>query len=48
MHVLPLQQPFGHDAASHTHAPLALHAWPEAQAPQVAPAVPQEPLDWEP
>jgi hypothetical protein len=25
-HVVPLQQPLGHEAASHTHVPLALHA----------------------
>jgi hypothetical protein len=43
---LPLQQPLGHDVASHTHWPLLLlHSWPEPQAPQAAPAVPQEPLD---
>ncbi len=41
-HVLPLQQPAGHEAASHTHWPAALHAWPLAQLAQLAPPVPQE------
>jgi hypothetical protein len=30
-HAVPLQQPFAHDVAVHTHWP-ALHAWPAAQA----------------
>ena len=46
--MLPLQQPLGHDAASHTHAPAALHAWPVVHAPQLAPPVPHEPFDCEP
>ena len=46
--MLPLQQPLGHDAASQMHRPVvALHAWPEAHAPQVAPAVPHERVDSE-
>ncbi len=43
--MLPLQQPLGHEAESHTHVPLALHAWPVAHAAQLAPAVPHEELD---
>jgi hypothetical protein len=42
--VLPLQHPFGHELALHTHAP-ELHAWLAAQAAQVAPAVPHEDAD---
>jgi hypothetical protein len=42
--VLPLQQPLGHDVASHTHWPL-LHSWPAAHAEHVAPAKPHEPFD---
>jgi len=39
---LPLQHPLGHDAASHTHLPVAaLHSWPEAQAKQLTPPLPQ-------
>jgi hypothetical protein len=46
--VLPLQQPPGHEVASQTHWPvLVLHSWPVAHPPQVAPAVPHEPLDSE-
>ncbi len=45
MHVLPLQQPVGHDVASHTHWPLPLHSWPDAQAPHATPPVPHDPLD---
>ncbi len=33
----PLQQPFGHEVASHTHVPLT-HRWPDAQT---APRLPQ-------
>ncbi len=34
--MLPLQQPFGHEVASHTHVPLAaLHSWPTPHAAQV-------------
>jgi hypothetical protein len=44
--VLPLQQPFGHEAASQMHWPvLVLHACPVAQVPHVAPPVPHEPAD---
>jgi hypothetical protein len=42
----PLQQPFGHDAASHTHCPLpVLHASPAAHALQVVPPAPHDELD---
>jgi len=38
----PLQQPFGHEVASHTHWPLFLsHSRPLLQAAQVAPLAPQ-------
>jgi len=40
-----VQQPFGQEAASQTHRPAALHAWPLAQPLQVAPPVPQDVLD---
>jgi hypothetical protein len=41
----PLQQPFGHEVASHTHWPVAvLHSVPEGHAAQFAPLEPQEPL----
>lgn len=43
--MLPLQQPLGHEAASHTHCPLPLHAWPAAHAAHAAPALPHEELD---
>jgi hypothetical protein len=44
--VLPLQQPLGHDVASHTHWPVFLsQSCPDAHARQAAPPVPQEPLD---
>jgi len=46
-HVLPLQQPPGHEVASHTHLPLGVHSWPVAHGPQVAPPVPHEPFDSE-
>ncbi len=46
--MLPLQQPPGHDVASHTHWPLPLHSWPVAHAAQVAPPVPHDALDSEP
>jgi hypothetical protein len=45
--VLPLQQPFGHEAASQMHWPAALHACPVAQAPHAAPAVPHAAEDCE-
>jgi hypothetical protein len=39
--VLPLQQPFGHECASQTHAPLVvLHSWPVAQLEHAEPAAP--------
>ena len=42
-HVLPLQQPLGHDAASQMQVPLAvLQVWPEAHVAQVAAPVPHE------
>lgn len=45
-HVLPLQQPAGQDAASHTHCPVVrLHSWPVAHAPQVAPPAPHDVFD---
>jgi hypothetical protein len=41
----PLQQPFGHDVASHTHWPVdLLHSSPVLQPPQVAPPAPQDAL----
>ena len=44
--VEPLQQPFGHVVESQKHCPVfLLHACPEAQAAQAAPAVPQELFD---
>ena len=39
-HVVPLQHPFGHEAAVHVQAPAALHTCPEAQLAQAAPPVP--------
>jgi len=36
-----LQQPSLHDAAVHSHLPAAPQAWPLAQPPQAAPALPQ-------
>ena len=42
----PVQQPFGHDAASQTHCPLVvLHSCPAVQAAHVAPPAPHEGLD---
>jgi hypothetical protein len=35
------QHPFGHDAASHTQVPWALHSWCAAQGAQVPPLAPQ-------
>jgi hypothetical protein len=40
-HVLPLQQPIGHDVASQTHCPLGLHSSPVGHAWQAAPPAPQ-------
>jgi hypothetical protein len=46
MHVLPLQQPFGHELASQTHCPVALlHSCSAAQDPHAAPLAPHEVLD---
>jgi hypothetical protein len=40
-HVVPLQHPFGQDAALHTHWPvLVLHCWPEPHGVQAAPPTP--------
>jgi hypothetical protein len=38
----PLQQPFGHDAASHSHTPEPLQVCPLGQRLHVAPPLPQE------
>jgi hypothetical protein len=47
--VLPLQQPFGHEVASHTHWPLLLlHSRLALHAAHVAPPVPQDELPWAP
>ena len=43
--MLPLQQPFGHELASQTHAPAPLHSCPVAHAAQAAPPAPQDELD---
>jgi hypothetical protein len=40
------QQPFGQEVGLQTHRPPASQAWPVAHAAQVAPAVPQVPIDW--
>lgn len=46
--MLPLQQPLGHEVASHTHLPVVvLHSWPPAHAPHDAPPVPQDAVDSE-
>jgi hypothetical protein len=45
--VPPLQQPLGHEVASQTHCPVALHSWPVPQAAQLAPPVPQDDADSE-
>lgn len=45
-HVVPLQQPFGHEVASQTHLPVVLsHSWPSEHPAQVAPPVPHEVYD---
>jgi hypothetical protein len=44
--VVPLQQPFGHEAALHPHEP-EMHCCPAPHAAQLAPPVPQEPFDCE-
>jgi hypothetical protein len=41
-HVLPLQQPFGHEFASQTHCPPLLHVWPCAHAVQATPPAPHD------
>jgi hypothetical protein len=42
----PLQQPFGHEAASQTHRPdVGSHASPAGQGAHAAPAGPQDALD---
>ena len=38
----PLQQPFGHEVASHTHWPVELHSVPDGHAAHAAPALPHE------
>ena len=38
----PLQQPFGHDVASHTHWPVELHSVPDGHAAHATPELPQE------
>ncbi len=48
-HVFPLQHPLGHDVASHTHWPLALHSCPGvAHESQTAPFVPHTVFDCDP
>jgi hypothetical protein len=40
-HVVPAQQPVGHEVASHTHAPVAVsHPCPDAHCAHIAPPVP--------
>jgi hypothetical protein len=42
---LAVQQPLGHDVASHTHCPaVVLHSWPAAQPPHAAPPLPHDVL----
>jgi len=43
----PLQHPLGHELASHTQLPVALHSWPAGHALHAAPPVPHEVLDSE-
>jgi hypothetical protein len=40
-----VQQPFGHEVASHTQCPLPLHSCPLGQAVQASPPAPHEVLD---
>jgi hypothetical protein len=40
------QQPFAQELGVQTQVPAAPHAWPLAQPPQAAPAVPQLVADW--
>jgi hypothetical protein len=43
---LPSQQPFGHEVASQTHAPLVvLHSRPDAHARHTTPPAPHDPVD---
>ena len=45
----PLQHPFGHDVASHTHAPVVvLHSRPVPHAAQATPPAPQDMSFWLP
>ena len=45
---MPLQQPLGHEAASHMHCPFAvLHVWPDPHAAHAAPPAPHEVADSE-
>jgi len=44
-HVLPLQQPAGHELALHVHCPRT-HTWVESQAAHALPPVPHAPGDW--
>ena len=39
-HVLPLQQPFGHEEELHVQTPVPLQVWPVAQAAQLTPPLP--------
>jgi hypothetical protein len=40
-----VQQPWGHEAASHTHCPPPLHSWPEGHEAHEAPLEPHDELD---
>jgi hypothetical protein len=45
-HVVPLQQPLGHEVPSQTHCPVVLlHSWPAEHAAHVAPLAPHEEFD---
>ena len=45
-HVLPLQQPAGHEVASQTHCPVTLsHSWPMLHGAHAAPLAPHEEFD---
>jgi hypothetical protein len=46
-HVLPLQQPLGHELALHSQSPGETHAWFAPHAAQAAPPVPHEGVDCE-
>lgn len=44
--MFPLQHPFGHEVASHTHCPVpVVHRWPVAHAPHAAPRLPHDAVD---